>query len=200
MNRGAAKRGAEGAAKRGATGALKRGAAGAARMPPKPPGLPAAAVTVPATASVTIAVMRMLDCRTPELPFGRPISMFVYFVSPCKGQVSRTSPSIETRDVSHQGLQPQRLHSKAGYMAASERFAERPDSSCIAGALHTRHITTFRCGANVLSLLGVKRTLRGRPRLVDVKRLTRSGSHLLFDHLVGDGQQRVTAVLMVRNG
>jgi hypothetical protein len=60
----------------------------------------------------------MLDCRTPELPFGRPISMFVYFVSPCKGQ----SPSIETRDVSHQGLQPQRLHSKAGYIASSGRY------------------------------------------------------------------------------
>src|SRR6516165_6256188 len=46
------------------------------------------------------------------------------------------------------------------------------DSSCIAGAVHTWHKPTFRCGANVLSLLGVKRTLRGCPRLVDVKRLT----------------------------
>src|SRR5262249_39230781 len=29
---------------------------------------------------------------------------------------------------SHQGQQPQRLHSKAGYMAAPERFAETSDS------------------------------------------------------------------------
>src|SRR6516165_9825258 len=29
---------------------------------------------------------------------------------------------------SHQGPQPQRLHSEAGYMAAPERFADTPDS------------------------------------------------------------------------
>ncbi len=29
---------------------------------------------------------------------------------------------------SHQGLQPERLHSEAGYMAAPERFAEPSDS------------------------------------------------------------------------
>jgi len=29
----------------------------------------------------------------------------------------------------HQGQQPQRLHSKAEYMAAPERFAEMPDFS-----------------------------------------------------------------------
>jgi hypothetical protein len=94
-------------------------------MPPKPPGLPAAAVTVPATASVTRAVMRMLDCNTPELPFARPISMFVYFVSPCKGQAPRTSPSIEKPAMCHiRGWQPQRLHSKAGYMAAPDRRSQ----------------------------------------------------------------------------
>jgi hypothetical protein len=30
-----------------------------------------------------------------------------------------------------------RLHSKAGYMAAPERFADLSDSSCTAGAVHT---------------------------------------------------------------
>src|SRR5262249_6617987 len=67
VNRGAAKRGAAGAAKRGATGALKRGAAGAARMPPKPPGLPCAAIAVPAKANAAMLAMRMLDCHTARL-------------------------------------------------------------------------------------------------------------------------------------
>ena len=40
---------------------------------------------------------------------------------------------------SHQGQRPKRLHSKAGYMAAPERFAETSDSSCTAGAVHTWH-------------------------------------------------------------
>jgi hypothetical protein len=40
---------------------------------------------------------------------------------------------------SHQGQQPKRLHSKAEYMAAPERFAELSDSPCNAGAVHTRH-------------------------------------------------------------
>ena len=38
---------------------------------------------------------------------------------------------------SHQGQRPQWLHSKAGYMAAPERFAETSDSPCTAGAVHT---------------------------------------------------------------
>jgi hypothetical protein len=42
---------------------------------------------------------------------------------------------------SHQGQQPKRLHSKAGYMAAPERFAETLDSSCTAGAVHTWHFS-----------------------------------------------------------
>jgi hypothetical protein len=41
---------------------------------------------------------------------------------------------------SHQGQQPKRLHSKAEYMAAPERFAELSDSPCNAGAVHTWHI------------------------------------------------------------
>jgi hypothetical protein len=37
----------------------------------------------------------------------------------------------------HQGQQPKRLHLKAEYMAAPERFVEMSDSSCTAGAVHT---------------------------------------------------------------
>src|SRR3954469_5501273 len=41
---------------------------------------------------------------------------------------------------SHQGQQPQRLHSKAGYMAAPERFAKSQILfPCTAGAVHTWH-------------------------------------------------------------
>jgi len=39
------------------------------------------------------------------------------------------------------GQQPKRLHSKAGYMAAPERFAQTSDSSCNAGAVHTWHFS-----------------------------------------------------------
>jgi hypothetical protein len=35
------------------------------------------------------------------------------------------------------GPAARRLHSKAGYMAAPERFADLSDSSCTAGAVHT---------------------------------------------------------------
>ena len=35
------------------------------------------------------------------------------------------------------GPAAKRLHSKAGYMAAPERFAHMSDSSCTAGAVHT---------------------------------------------------------------
>src|SRR5208282_628845 len=35
------------------------------------------------------------------------------------------------------GPAAKRLHSKAGYMAAPERFADMSDSSCTAGAVHT---------------------------------------------------------------
>jgi hypothetical protein len=35
------------------------------------------------------------------------------------------------------GPAAKRSHSKAGYMAAPERFAHMPDSSCTAGAVHT---------------------------------------------------------------
>jgi hypothetical protein len=37
---------------------------------------------------------------------------------------------------SHQGPQPQRLHSEAGYMAAPERFAERSDSFPLQRGIH----------------------------------------------------------------
>jgi hypothetical protein len=78
----------------------------------------------------------------------------------CRGDddidAKRSRPSIgKTRDVPreerarafdwdpisglHQGQQPKRLHSKAEYMAAPERFAEMSDSSCTAGAVHTWH-------------------------------------------------------------
>ena len=43
---------------------------------------------------------------------------------------------------SHQGQQPNRLHPKAEYMAAPERFAEMSDSPCTAGAVHTWHSPT----------------------------------------------------------
>src|SRR5437763_15427118 len=40
----------------------------------------------------------------------------------------------------HQGQQPQRLHSNAGYMAAPERFAKSQILfPCTAGAVHTWH-------------------------------------------------------------
>ena len=51
----------------------------------------------------------------------------------------------------------------------------RLNGFCCAAYFGLWHKATDRCGANVLSLLGVKRTLRGRPRFVDVKRLTYSG-------------------------
>jgi hypothetical protein len=81
----------------------------------------------------------------------------------CRGDhdidAKRSRPSIgKTREVpreertrangwepiseSHQGQQPQRLHSKAEYMAAPERFAEMSDSSCNAGVVHTWHFST----------------------------------------------------------
>jgi len=39
-------------------------------------------------------------------------------------------------------------------MAAPERFAETSDSSCIAGAVHTWHSASIRCGAEVWARLG----------------------------------------------
>src|SRR3954447_11333637 len=46
---------------------------------------------------------------------------------------------------SHQGQQPQRLHSKAGYMAAPERFAKSQILfPCTAGAVHTWHDSAVR--------------------------------------------------------
>src|SRR5438093_688673 len=41
-------------------------------------------------------------------------------------------------------------------MAAPERFAETSDSSCIAGAVHTWHSASIRCGAEVWARLGGK--------------------------------------------
>jgi hypothetical protein len=62
---------------------------------------------------------------------------------------------------SHQGQQPKRLHSKAGYMAAPERFAETSDSplalrapSIHAGAVHTWHYPEACEGANEFRSLG----------------------------------------------
>src|SRR6516164_8043013 len=52
------------------------------------------------------------------------------------------------------------------------KMADRVIDFCCAAYVRSWHLATVRCGANVLSLLGVKRTLRGCPRLVDVKRLT----------------------------
>src|SRR5436190_18442134 len=55
---------------------------------------------------------------------------------------------------SHQGQQPQRLHSKAGYMAAPERFAKSQILfPCTAGAVHTWHEAAVRCGAESRPLL-----------------------------------------------
>src|SRR5262245_56305959 len=52
---------------------------------------------------------------------------------------------------SHQGQRPERLHQKAGYMAAPERFADMADSSCNAGAVHTWPSCPFRCDAAIPS-------------------------------------------------
>src|SRR6478752_4369302 len=41
---------------------------------------------------------------------------------------------------------------QAAYMAAPERFAERSDSSCTAGTVHTWPIATFRGDAAIQSL------------------------------------------------
>jgi hypothetical protein len=86
---------------------------------------------------------------------------FVRAFTNCRGEddidAKRSRPSIgKTRNVpreertrvfgwdpisgSHQGQRPKWLHSKAGYMAAPERFAEISDSSCTAGAVHTWHV------------------------------------------------------------
>ena len=59
---------------------------------------------------------------------------------------------------SHQGQQPKRLHSKAEYMAAPERFAELSDSPCTAGAVHTRHfagMSAFFALRGLASILGL---------------------------------------------
>jgi hypothetical protein len=56
---------------------------------------------------------------------------------------------------SHQGQQPKRLHSKAEYMAAPERFAELSDSPCNAGAVHTWHEADVpRCPTSLIGRLG----------------------------------------------
>ena len=44
-------------------------------------------------------------------------------------------------------------------MAAPERFADRSNSSCTAGAVHTWPFATFSLQCNDLSLSGVKQTL-----------------------------------------
>src|ERR1700676_4766264 len=43
------------------------------------------------------------------------------------------------------GPAAKRLHSKAEYMTAPERFAEKSDSSCTAGAVHTWRAWHGRC-------------------------------------------------------
>jgi hypothetical protein len=78
-------------------------------------------------------------------------------VHDCKGDedidAKRSRPSIGKPGMGHakkeravlfgtdqritSGPAARRLHSKAGYMAAPERFADLSDSSCTAGAVHT---------------------------------------------------------------
>jgi hypothetical protein len=47
--------------------------------------------------------------------------------------------------------------------------------SCIAGAVHTWHLASFRCGAKVQTLLEVKRTCRDRGRGFDRSLMTHCG-------------------------
>ena len=99
----------------------------------------------------------------------------------CKGDddvdAKRSRPSIgKTRDVpreerarafgwdpisgSHQGQQPQRLHPKAEYMAAPERFAEMPDVS-LAPRAPSIHGTSLHSPRRKRSLLEQQRTRGG---------------------------------------
>jgi len=61
----------------------------------------------------------------------------------------------------HQGQQPQRLHSKAEYMAAPERFAEMPDFSLAprAPSIHGTSLRSPRC-TNLVAIRAL-RTLVG---------------------------------------
>src|SRR3954451_21553584 len=63
---------------------------------------------------------------------------------------------------SHQGQQPQRLHSKAGYMAAPERFAKSQILfPCTAGAVHTWHEAGVPPSFRLRLLSNEHRTHRG---------------------------------------
>jgi hypothetical protein len=90
---------------------------------------------------------------------GRPMAMF----KNCNGDddidAKRSRPSIGKPDIGHakkervflfgtnqritSGPAAKRLHSKAGYMAAPERFADWSDFSCTAGAVHTWPMTSL---------------------------------------------------------
>jgi hypothetical protein len=73
----------------------------------------------------------------------------------------------------HQGQQPERLHRQAEYMAAPERFAERSDSACNAGAVHTWHWAEFFGTAATQS--GYEGTFTVPPRRPAYVLLTRFG-------------------------
>src|ERR1700738_4206436 len=63
---------------------------------------------------------------------------------------------------SHQGQQPQRLHLKAGYMAAPERFAERSDSFPLhRGRRPYMALTAVRCGAQNSVVIGATADITG---------------------------------------
>jgi hypothetical protein len=53
-------------------------------------------------------------------------------------------------------------------MAAPERFAEKSDSSCTAGTVHTWPEAAVRCNATILPVLEEKRTSR-RHRQTDAR-------------------------------
>jgi hypothetical protein len=97
---------------------------------------------LPETARVMMTLMRNGRDRRSENPFRATRGKNACL---CLGPISG----------SHQGQRPQRLHSKTGYMAAPERFAETSDSfSLHRGRRPYMALGVFRCGAQNSDAIG----------------------------------------------